>query len=68
MEVPKAPSYLTEHILPWLERWLRDPFPTAYARKNPLFDIEDDISGFVTNYFVAMEMYSYREEPPNTDI
>lgn len=68
VEVPNAPLYLTEYILPWLQRWLHDPFPTAYARKNPLFDIEDDISGFVTNHFIAMEMYSYREDPPNTDI
>ena len=68
VEVPKAPSYLTEHIFSWLQWWLRDPFPIAYARRNPLFDIEDDISRLVPNYFIAMEMYSYGEEPPNTDI
>lgn len=38
----------------------------GYCRKHPLFDVEDDLSPLVAEYFVAMEGYSYRFDPPNT--
>ena len=57
--------YLVDIILPWLLRWIRDPYPTAYTRKNPIFDVQDDISGYVTNHFIQMEGYSYRFDPPD---
>lgn len=60
-----APLYLNDLIMPWLLGWITDPYPTAYTRKNPMFDIEDDISGLVADYFIAMEGYSYRSDPPD---
>lgn len=61
---PAKPKYLMDVIFPWLCGWIEDKFPTAYSRRTPLFDVEDDISSFVAEYFVAMEGYSYRFDPP----
>ncbi|MCO5561074.1 hypothetical protein L7F22_014695 [Adiantum nelumboides] len=57
--------YLTDIVEPWLLEWIRAPCPLAYCRKHPLFDVEDDLSPLVATYFVAMEGYSYRFDPPN---
>lgn len=68
VDVPHSPGYMMTRILPWLFGWLKDPYPSAYTRKNPLFDIEDDISMFIANHFIAMEGYSYSFAPPHPDI
>ena len=62
---PQQPKYLMQLIFPWICGWLADKFPTAYSRHNPLFDVEDDISLYVANYFVSLEGYSYRFDPPD---
>ena len=59
------PFYLVDLILPWLEGWLQDQYPTAYTRRNLIFDIEDDVSRYVADYFIEMEGYSYRFDPPD---
>lgn len=59
------PFYLLHLILPWLQGWIHDRYPTAYTRKNPIFDIEDDVSGYVADYFIQMEGYTYRFDPPD---
>ncbi len=61
---PYYPLYLEHLVKPWLTRWIRDPFPTGYTRKNPIFDIEDDISPLVADLFVEREKYSYHFDPP----
>ena len=58
------PFYLMNLILPWLKGWLQDQYPTAYTRRNPIFDIQDDVSRYVADYFIEMEGYSYRFDPP----
>ncbi|KAI5074780.1 hypothetical protein GOP47_0010741 [Adiantum capillus-veneris] len=61
---PNKPKYLMDVILPWITGWLDEKFPTAYSRRTPLFDVEDDISLYVVDYFVSLEGYSYRFDPP----
>ena len=57
-------SYLANVVEPWLAEWIRDPCPLAYCRAHPMFNVEDDLSPLV-NYFVEMEGYSYRFDPPS---
>lgn len=59
------PFYLLDRILPWLQGWIEDQYPTSYTHKNLIFDTEDDVSGYVTDYFIQMESYSYRFDPPD---
>ena len=61
---PDGSSYLVDLVEPWLLEWIRDPCPLAYCRTHPFFDVEDDLSPLVANYFVEMEGYSYRFDPP----
>ena len=46
------PFYLLDLILPWLQGWIEDQYPTGYTRRNPIFDREDDVSGYVADYFI----------------
>ena len=59
------PFYLLDLILPWLQGWIEDQYPTGYTHRNPIFDIEDDVFGYVADYFIQMEGYSYRFDPPD---
>lgn len=59
------PFYLVDLILPWLQGWIQDQYPTVYTRKNAIFDTEDDVSGYVANYFIQIEGYSYTFDPPD---
>ena len=61
----KYPYYLMDLVWPWLDGWIQDEYPTAYSRRNPIFDIEDDVSRYVADYFIRMEGYSYRFDPPD---
>ncbi|MCO5599543.1 hypothetical protein L7F22_053649 [Adiantum nelumboides] len=62
---PKGSLYLVDIVEPWLLEWIIAPCPLAYCEKHPLFNVEDDLSPLVAEYFVAMEGYSYRFDPPN---
>ena len=59
-----CPFYLVDLILHWLKGWLQDQYPTTYTCRNPIFDVEDDVSRYVADYFIEMEGYSYRFDPP----
>lgn len=59
------PLYLMHEVLPWLLQWIHDTCPTAYSRKHPMFDVEDDVSPIIASYFVESEGYSYRFDPPD---
>lgn len=61
---PYYPLYLNDLVKPWLQNWIIDPYPTAYSRQHPIFDVEDDLSPIVANYFVEREGYTYLFDPP----
>ncbi|KAI5069653.1 hypothetical protein GOP47_0015954 [Adiantum capillus-veneris] len=61
---PNKPKYLMDVVLQWITRWLDEKFPTSYSRHTPLFDVEANISLYVADYFVSLEGYSYRFDPP----
>lgn len=49
---PYYPLYLKDLVHPLLEDWIFAPHPIAYSLQHPLFDIEDDVSPLVTDYFI----------------
>ncbi|MCO5578582.1 hypothetical protein L7F22_032426 [Adiantum nelumboides] len=62
---PEGSSYLVDIVEPWLLEGIRAPCPLAYCKKHPLFDVEDDLSPLIAEYFVAMEGYLYWFDSPN---